>query len=485
MEQDVYERADWLVGYLEDHEEVAHAEVGAVERTGFDVVARDGSARAHGISDAGIWFRLLAAGAADYRHTTALERDNLEDLVERAVRSGTQLAQDEPERYDSASLHRGVHPGWASDDRLGAVDPDVVAGRLEDAVEGALTGVETERSRVELRGVQIDEARMTTTGSVVRLGRDPVYVDATIVPAGGPKLRTHAGSTTGQRFLDRLEDSLTAAASRARRAAAAEVGSVGGGRHEVLFGPRATAEAFHHVSHFLERDTTYMGAGPFAEGDEIAPESVTVHDMIQPGSWSARAYDAECSPTQPVTLIENGTVTGFMDTVTSAAVEGSTPHGHAVPSLSADNAPRIHARHLDVEPGNVSTDELLSGADLAVDLLGAGRIRNEATRTKRSSAFPPSVLYARDISEQTPAEYDEVSDQVIQFPVREGYLVVDGERTARVEGASVEFALDDLATISGVAAERESVTGTCEKHNSRLPYSVTAPAVRIETTIDA
>lgn len=485
MEQDVYERADWLVGYLEDHEEVAHAEVGAVERTGFDVVARDGAARAHGLDDAGIWFRLLAAGAADYRHTTVLERDNLEDLVDRAVRSGTQLAQDEPERYDAASLHRGVHPGWASGGRLGGIDPDAVAERLEDAIDEALAGIETDRSRVELRGVQVDEARMTTTGSVVRLGRDPVYLDTTVVPAGGPKLRTHAGSTTGQRFLDRLEDPLTAAASRARSAAAAEVGTIAGGRHEVLFGPRATAEAFHQVSHFLERDTTYMGAEPFAEGDAIAPESVTVHDLIQPGSWSAQAYDAECSPTQPVTLIENGTVTGFMDTVTSAAVEESTPHGHTVPSLSADNAPRIHARHLDVEAGAASTDELLAGADVAVDLLGPGRIKNEATRTKRSSAFPPSVLYARDISEQTPSEYDEVTDQVIEFPVREGYLVVDGGRAARIDGASIEFALDDLTTISGVAAERESVTGTCEKHNSRLPYSVTAPAVRVETTIDA
>lgn len=486
---DVYDAADRLVSRFEDDDEVAYAEVGAVEQSGFDVVARDGRARCNDLSSTGVWFRVFTGGAADYRYTTVLDRENLDDLAERAIRSGRNLGQDVPSAFDAASFTRGIHDGWAPSDRLEAVDPEDAGARLEAARDSALEGIDLERSRLELQGTQLDHALLTTTGSVVRTSLDRIGLDATVAPRDGPKIREHAGATTGTRFLDRLDEVFEAIADRARRAAAADVAPNSGGttagpkRRDVVLGPFAAGDVLHYVSHFLERDTAYLGADPFSEGEEIAPPSLTIDDVIRPGSWSARAYDAEITPTRPVSLVEDGVVRNLMDSVASAVEEGTVPQGHAVAAIGFEQPPRIHARHLDVEQGSAPRADLLDGAALSIERLGEGRYLNEATRTKRSSGFPSTVLYAKDVDEQTPGEFDEGTDQRIEFPIREGYLVEDGARAERLDGASLEFAISDLRSIEALGTERRTLTGVCEKHKSHLPYAVTAPAVRLETNV--
>jgi TldD protein len=181
-----------------------------------------------------------------------------------------------------------------------------------------------------------------------------------------------------------------------------------------------------------------------------------------------------------VTLVEDGVVRNRLHDTASAIAEEAFPAGNLVPSLGFDQPPRVHARHLDVAPGRATPEELRDGADLAVERVGSPRVVNEATRTKRTSAMPPSVLYARDIEEMTPSEFDdEAGDQRLRFPVDEGYLLGDGDRVARIPDATVEIALSDFENLSALGATAETVTGTCTKHKSTLPYAVTAPGVRL------
>jgi TldD protein len=98
--------------------------------------------------------------------------------------------------------------------------------------------------------------------------------------------------------------------------------------------------------------------------------------------------------------------------------------------------------------------------------------------------MPPSVQYAKDVAEGTPEAYaDEAQNQRLEFPVQIGYNLSDGTRGDAVVDATLEVALDDLRQIDALGRRRETVTGTCVKHESRLPFAVTAPAVRLPATL--
>lgn len=486
---DPYGTADWLLSQLDANDEVAYAEVGGVERTGFDIVMRDGNTYTAKPSQSMVWFRIFSDGAADYRYTNTLERSHLDDLIERAIRSCRHLNQSAPASYDAGSFHRETHNGWAPSDRIDDADVEAVVTRVGSAKDSAFADVFIDRSRIETKGTQVDQVLLTTTGSVVLTALSRMSVDLTVVPDSGTKIREHAGSTTGTQFLNRIDSVFSTAAERALHTTEVDVvnvdesTSVTGLDCDVVLSPTAAGKLFHHISHFFERDTIYLGAKPFEMGEEIGPNSLTVTDILRPGAWGARAYDAEATPTRPVTLIENGIVTNFLDNTASAAEEGTIPQGHAIPSLGAEHPPRIHVRNLEVGAGSTPISRMLANTDLYIEQLGEGRLLNEATRTKRFSTFPPTVLYAKDAKERTPQGYNETSDQRIQFPIREGYIVVDGEKTAMVNGATLEFSISDLDSISAVGVETEDQTGTCEKHTSRIPYTVTAPAIRIKTCV--
>jgi TldD protein len=228
----------------------------------------------------------------------------------------------------------------------------------------------------------------------------------------------------------------------------------------------------------------FFGSSPLRDGTRVASESVSVADTVRPGSWAARAYDAEGRPTHPVTLVDDGTVVNLLHDTVSAADVDTTPSGHVIPSLGHEHPPRIHARHLDVEPGEADVETLQQGATAYVERLGAPVHDHEATRSKRQSSMPPSVQYAKHVDEGTPDAYDgEADDQRVAFPVELGYELVDGERADVLVDATLVVDVDDFQALDGLGVRRETVTGTCTKHESRLPFEVTAPAVRLPGTI--
>lgn len=515
MDEAVIDASEATLERLETDDDVAYATVGGVDRRVADAVVADGRVRsANDLRETGVWWRLFADGAADYRYVTTLDDDHVEEVLERSLRSARLLDQSTPASYDWGTVHRATHPGWAdpggrgsaagteagegagTDDGAGADDgedravtADARADRVRAALADAFDGVELDRSRATLRDERVEALVSTTTGSAVRTTLDRRAVETTVVLAGGPTLHRHDGATTGGRFLDSLPDRFGDLASRAREAAAADEVSVGasplsgGGRADVVLGPLAAGELLHHLSHYLETDLAYFGSSPFGVGDRVGPEALSVADAVPPGSWAARAYDAEARPTQPVSLVDDGVVRSRLHDVSTAIEEEAHPAGHLLPALGFDGPPRIHARHLDVAAGGASEAALRADADLYVERLGTPRFGNEATRTKRASTMPPSPLYAKDIAESTPAEFaDEADDQRLHLPVAEGYLLDGGDRAARVTGVDLTAAPADLrgATLGGT---RRTLTGTCEKHKTRLPFAVTAPAVRLPLVV--
>jgi TldD protein len=483
---DVIDAAEYVLDSLEAHDEVAYAEVGGIARDQADVVVtEDGVRTATEFRNTGVWWRLFADGVADYRHSGTLERDYIDEEIERSVRSGRVLGQNEPARYDAGSVHRSTHPGWA-DAPLDGVDADDVAADLSGALDDSLATASTDVSRARANYSSNHESLvlLTTTGTTLQTTLDRASTES-VVASDRLKVTDHAGSTSGRAFLDRVPGRFDDVVDRLDRAADADEADPDDGRLDVALSPHAAASLFHALSHYFELDMRYFGATPFDVGDRIGPESLTVSDVVRPGSWTARAFDAEGKPTQPVTLVENGVVRNFLYDTVSAIEEEAHPAGTLVPTMGWEESPRIHARHLDVDAGRDSAASLREDADVLVTRIGEARFDNEATRTKRSSTMPPSVLYAKNIREMTPSDYeDEADEQSVSFPVVEGFTLDGAATDGRFDGGRLSVSLDDIASLAGLSAERETATGTCAKHHSMLPWAATAPGLLFETTLD-
>lgn len=479
--RDPIDAADSLLAYLEDDAAVAYAEVGAVDRRRETATVTSTDVRTPDAVDAtGVWCRVFADGSADYRFTSVLADDHLFDVADRAIRAARTLAQRDPSSYDPETVHRAIHRGWSTGP---GVDESDALERLEDAME-PLRSVSAD-GRLDYQRNRLDLSVLTTTGSAVRTALDRGSVTVSAAPGGGPRLRRHVGTTTGPDVLDRLPsatDSLVDAVERLEALPTAD--PMPSASREVLLGPPAAGQLIHFLSRYFEMDTVYSGAAPFDRGDRIAPPSLTIHDVVRPGSWAAVAYDMEARPTHPVTLVDGGVAATHLHSVETAVEEDASPSGSLAVPIGFEHAPRIHPRHLEVDPGDSSLESLQCGAAARIDRFERGVSANAATRAKRTSGAPASALYARNANRHTPAEYDETR-QSLRLDVREGYALDDGERAGALDGATVEFDVADLRSISGLSERRETVTGVCNKHKAMFPFAVTAPAIRLSTTIES
>jgi len=476
--EELLDAMDWLLDRFED-DDVAYAEVGAIDQAKTDVVVTDDGPRDRvSFDERGVCFRVFVEGAADYRYTSSLDEESLTDAADRAVRAAEFLAQDDPARFDQYTTHRGVHGGWATGG-LDAVDLDAKVGTVEDALSAA-DDLDLDRRWVNYRDAHVEASLATTTGSTVRTTLDRASARLVLSLADGPTVDRHAGSTRGAAFLEELPGVVEDAAADARALSAADEARSPAGEATVTLSPRAAGQLFQFLSRYLEADVGYMGLTPYGVGDEVGPPSLEIEDTIRAGSWAALGYDAELRPTTPVQLVEGGTVVRLLHNTASAAEAGTHPHGNAVPSLGFEQPPRIHARHLEVAPGAATRAELRAGADVLVERFDEPWLRDEFERVQRSGTMPASVLYSRTVDRKTEERPDR---GCAELPVAEGYRLSDGERDGRVTGVSLDFEPTTLHGVTAVGAARGTVTGVSEKHKSRLPYAVTAPGIRLEATL--
>lgn len=476
---DPIEAMDVLLGRFEADEKVAYAEVCGVSQDRTDLVVTDEGPRdTVSFTERGVWCRVFVDGAGDYRYTTSLDDESLDDVAERAIRAADVLAQDEPARFDAHSTHRGVHGGWAREG-VDAVDPETKTAVVEEGLSAA-DDLDLRQAWINYADAHIESTLGTTTGSTLRTTLDRASATCILTPEEGPKVSRHAGSTRGAAFLENLPEALEDAAADVRALAAASEADAPTGEASVLLSPRAAGQLIQFVSRYVEADTAHMELSPYSVGDRIGPEALTIEDGVRAGSWTARAYDAEARPTTPVGLIENGRVARLLHNTASAADAETYPAGNAIPSLGFDQPPRIHARHLAVAPGDATRAELREGADVLVDRFDEPWLRDEFERIQRSGFMPASVPYAKDIGHKigtrsNPGRAD--------LPIAEGYSLADGERAGRVEGVSLAYDPATLREVTAIGAARSTVTGITEKHKSWLPYAVTAPAIRLRAML--
>ncbi|WP_435152296.1 metallopeptidase TldD-related protein [Haladaptatus sp. DFWS20] len=470
---------EWLLDRFEDDDDVAYAEVGAVSQAKTDlVVTEDGPRDELAFDETGVWCRVFTDGAADYRYTTTLNEEVLADIADRAVRGGEFLAQADAARFDQFTTHRAVHGGWATD-RIDKVSLETKRSTIEASLTAA-ADIDLERQWVNYTDAHIEETAATTTGSTVRTTLDRASAAFTLAIRDGPTIRRHTGSTRGATFLDELPDIFESAAADARTLTRAARANAPTGETTVVLSPQAAGQLFAFVSRYLEADMVEMGLSPYDIGDELGPKSLCIEDTVHAGSWAAAGYDAELRPTTPVQLVESGTVTRHLHNTATGAEAGVSPTGNAVRSLGFGQAPRIHARHLEVAPGDTSRTALRDGADVLIQRFDEPWLRDEFERVQRSGVMPASALYARDINRKVG---DRPDRGCAEFPVAEGYRLRNGERAGRTESLSLAYDPLTLHKVTAIGDVRGTVTGVDEKHKSQIPYTVTAPGVRLRTRL--
>jgi len=473
----VADAVDELVSLLDGDDRVAFGEVGGVYRDASEVVVTEEGVRsASEFTTTGVWCRAFADGAAAYRFTTDLSEEALADVVDRVVAGSEGLAQSTPARVDAESTHRAVHEGWAAES---VTERDLDEKRAIVRAAAADTETTPERLRLYYSDERSEVSLATTAGSVVRSVIDRADADVTLVPPDESKVRRHVGTARGARLLDELPEAVDALDRDALELAKASDGDPPTGDAIVVLGPEAAGQLVHELAGYLTADIAAFGFSPLEPGDRLTDAPLTVDDVVEPGSWGSLPYDAEGRPTTPVRLVDRGRVESFLHDTAMAAEAGQSPAGHVVPAIGFEQAPRIHHRHLRVRPGEATVDELLADADLYVRRFGPAYYRDRFERTQRDGTMPPSTPYAHDVADRIP---DSAEPGRVALPVAEGFRVEDGTLAAAVE-PTLSWTPRTMATIDGIGRTLREVTGVTSKHKSRIPYAVTAPAMRLEATL--
>jgi PmbA protein len=183
----------------------------------------------------------------------------------------------------------------------------------------------------------------------------------------GSEERTGNDVRVGRRRLD-----LAQAGGEAVRRALAGMGAtpMGKGEMDVLFDRQTSAAVFDLLGNALSgaqaEDKRSFLAGKL--GQQVASETLTVHDAPSQGGQRASAFDDEGTPSRDKRLIERGVLRSFLWDARSArrASAKSTANGLRVQEERYRAPPQVATMNLAPEPGGKGFDALVAEMDKGV-----------------------------------------------------------------------------------------------------------------------
>ncbi len=213
------------------------------------------------------------------------------------------------------------------------------------------------------------------------------------------------------------------------------------------------AGVFAHeaVGHACEADAVIEGASILRGkcGVKIGSELVTIWDdpALKEG-FGRYFFDGEGMRGKKVSLIEKGVVSGYMNSVETAAVLSEKPNGHAR-SESYSCAPIVRMSNTCIEPGDRKIEELLEMKD---------------------------GLYLKGMSGGS------VEPFTGQFMFRcvEAFRVKNGEAGERLRGVAITGTImDTLKGVDALSRDFETSPGFCGKNGQSVRVSDGGPHVRV------
>jgi len=220
------------------------------------------------------------------------------------------------------------------------------------------------------------------------------------------------------------------------------------GRWPVLLTPYASSLLTWTLATCLSSDSVAKGASPLAErvGEQILSDRLTIReDPTHDDSPYARSFDDEGMAVRPRTVVDQGTLKGFLSDLRGAAELGHPATGNAVRrtmfSEKIEDAPTPGWLGAVIEPGDLSWRQLL------------GEMEEGVLVTRVSGLHSSNLLQGQ------------YSVHIGGFHIRDGKPVGYLERT--MLAGSV---FDDFMTVRGVSREREPTAHTEMEVAGLAPY---------------
>ena len=147
----------------------------------------------------------------------------------------------------------------------------------------------------------------------------------------------------------------------------------------VLGSEQLALQVHESVGHATELDRIFGSEAAFAGTSWVAPAMIgrlrfgsdlmnVVADATEPGGLGTFGWDDEGVPAQRTPIIQGGILVGTLSSRESAAELGLAHSGGTARASGGDRAPLVRMTNVNLEPGDLSLEELLEGVDDGVFL---------------------------------------------------------------------------------------------------------------------
>jgi len=429
------------------------------------IVAENGSLRSYESDrSTGIGVRVLAGGSWGLASSTILEKGHLRKMASEAVRMAKvtkkfsttiQLAQVKPLEA-TVEIPVRTNP----DD----VPPDVKVKRLLEANKAALTGANVKNSSSRLGFLHDVRVFVSSEGAEVRTDvTTSGFSQLSVAAANGSMERVpeQRSLCAGYEFIEG-SDWNTFAAEVSQLASKVVVAPMPPpGTYPAIVDPELIGLFLHEaLGHASEGDlvATKESVLEGRLGSSIASEIVTVYDDGGITGGYMVPFDDEGVPKSKTTVVEKGTLQGFLLSRDTATELGLEPTGNAR-AQNFENKPIVRMTNVYMQPGDLSFEELVKGIDYGFYLRGRGSLGGQV----------------------------DVGGGTFTFRAGPSYLIEKGELKHMVR--AVNFAgnvLETLKTIDAVGkdfAVSTSVFGGCGKDGQLAKVGDGGPHVRLGKVI--
>ncbi len=331
--------------------------------------------------DAGIGIRVLIDGAPGFAAVSDLDR--LKATALKAIKIARATARLQKNRV-SFTEREAVQDSYLTPYEI---DPFEITVNekielLKTAEEKMLSEAELFKTSGSLTFTKITKIYADTEGSVIHqeLLESGGGIQATTLAEDDMLVRSYPCgfggnyATAGYEFIEEL-DLVDNAGETAREAAQlAEAEECPTGQYDlVIDSDQMTLQIHESVGHPIELDRIFGSEAAYAGTSFLEPEMLDefqygssrvniAADATTPRGLGTFGYDDEGVPAQRIDIIRNGILTGFLTSRDTAGQIGRTSGG-AARADGWQNIPLIRMTNINLEPGDLSREELLAGID--------------------------------------------------------------------------------------------------------------------------
>ncbi len=321
-------------------------------------------------NDAGACLRCVCGGHIGYASTSLFDREEAQNLVERAMENAASMEKEEPILFCRGGLkYTEVTPkviddiptaemiGFALDalKRCREVDPRVTDSSMANVeVQHIITCLDNSN------GVHLQKA--------IHLG---ATIPQVIVTDGGETCDAYEIKLGNPREID-LDESAKKTVQKALDKMGAGVPD--SGKYPLVLSPEAMGNMLAVFSSAFSAENVQNGLSLMKdkEGTQIAAECVTLMDNpFYEESYDRSPFDAEGTPTRCKAVVENGMLTTLLHNMATAAKAGVESTGNAYRG-SVDSPIKVSPTNFYFRPGQYTAEELYEKAGDGILVTGVG-----------------------------------------------------------------------------------------------------------------